>query len=142
MSHGGPAPESLHPVPDDVLAELERVRAHAHAPYSRFQVAALIETEDGRRHVGCNVESSHYKSLCAEAAALAAMVSAGQRRFVRVWILTDEPDCPPCGDCRQRLYEFGGPDAQVMLVDAARRIARCWSVAQLLPTAFTFQPPD
>ena len=123
------------------LATLLQLRASAFAPYSDFHVAALIECPDGSRHGGCNVETSHYKSICAEASAISAMVAAGQRRIQRVWILADgQACCPPCGDCRQRLFEFATPGAEVLLVDEASESARRWTLEALLPAAFRLSP--
>lgn len=121
----------------DQLARLKRVRERAYAPYSGFHVAAVVETEDGDRFFGCNVEVAHFKSVCAEASAISAMIAGGGRRLRRVVILTsgDEP-CPPCGDCRQRLREFADDDAEILLIDDQGRTCRRYTVDQLLPDAF------
>jgi homotetrameric cytidine deaminase len=126
-------------VDSSTLQTLLAVRARAYAPWSDFHVAALIECPDGSRFVGCNVETSHFKSICAEAAAISAMVAAGQRQIRRVWIVADgQACCPPCGDCRQRLFEFADPDCEVLLVDESAGSARRWRMSELLPDAFRF----
>jgi cytidine deaminase len=113
------------------------VRARAWAPYSRFLVGAVLETSDGRRFAGCNVENASYPAgLCAERGALAAAVAAGAREFVRVVIVTDaEVPTPPCGMCRQALVEFA-PALEVISVGINDRSAS-WSLADLLPSPFT-----
>jgi homotetrameric cytidine deaminase len=126
----------------ELLARLKQVRERAYAPYSGFRVAAAVESEDGTIFFGCNVETAHYKSVCAEASALSAMVTAGQRRAARTWILADgDRPCPPCGDCRQRLHEFCDQSVPVYLLDATGRVARRATVGELLPGAFTGVPP-
>jgi cytidine deaminase len=131
------------PLDPGVLAGLQQARERAYAPYSGFRVAAAVEGEDGAIHIGCNVETAHYKSVCAEASALSAMVAAGTRRAVRAWILADgERPCPPCGDCRQRLREFCDEASPVLVVDDAGRITRRFTVGELLPDAFTAEPPS
>ncbi len=124
-----------------ILQALLEVRARAYAPYSGFHVAALIECPDGSRFAGCNVETSHYKSICAEASAISAMVAAGQRQIRRVWIVADgQACCPPCGDCRQRLFEFADDATEVLLIDQSAGSAQRWSLTELLPAGFRLRP--
>ncbi|MEE4637227.1 MAG: cytidine deaminase [Wenzhouxiangella sp.] len=112
-------------------------RQNAYAPYSRHAVAALIVTESGQTFFSCNVESAHYKSVCAEAGAISAMVTAGETRIREVWVLGPGPDhCPPCGDCRQRIHEFADTQTLVHLINDAGRVLKSYSVAELLPEAF------
>lgn len=119
------------------VAMARAVRAHAWAPYSKFLVGAVLETSDGRRFAGCNVENASYPAgLCAERGALAAAVAAGAREFVRVVIVTDaDVPTPPCGMCRQALVEFA-PALEVISVAINDRSAS-WSLSDLLPSPFT-----
>ena len=93
--------------------------AAAYAPYSGFQVGAVVLGEGGGLYSGCNVENASYGiSLRAERAAIAAAIRAGERHLVglAVWgaRLGQAPaPCPPCGACRQALAEFGGPDLPI-----------------------------
>ena len=111
--------------------------ANAHAPYSRFRVGACLRTASGRLHAGANVENASYGlTLCAESAAIAAMVTAGDREIVEVVILTEGAElCPPCGRCRQQLAEFASAQARVHLCgpDGVRLST---TLGELLPLAF------
>jgi cytidine deaminase len=124
--------------PDPRLAEAARaVRAHAHAPYSRFPVGAALRTASGSIHVGCNVENASYPmTSCAEANAICAMVAAGERDIAEVYVYADASEpVTPCGGCRQRLSEFAGPEVPVVMVNLAGAM-RVMTMAELLPGAF------
>lgn len=113
-----------------------RARAHAVASYSNFQVGAAIETEDGEVYSGCNVESAVYgETVCAERVAVWKALSEGARRFRRVAVVADtERLTPPCGACRQILWEFCG-DAEVVLANLGGE-AETMRMSELLPRAF------
>lgn len=124
-------------MPDDVLLEAARtVQRHAYAPYSGYRVGAALETMDGQSFVGCNVESASYGlTICAERSALVAAVAAGHRRFRRIVVVSDsDPPASPCGACRQMLAEFG-LDLRVDAIGPGQ--AQTWTLAELLPDAFT-----
>jgi cytidine deaminase len=93
-------------------------RANAHAPYSHFQVGAALQAEDGRVFTGCNVENATYGlTVCAERVAVWKGISEGARKFGRVVVAADtEVLTPPCGACRQILWEFCG-DIEVTLTN-------------------------
>jgi cytidine deaminase len=112
------------------------VRLRAHAPFSRFLVGAALETPDGQVITGCNVESASYGlTICAERAAVFKAVSEGHRRFVRVAVVADTAEpTPPCGACRQVLWEFGG-NMEVLLANLTEEKARHF-LQDLLPYAF------
>jgi cytidine deaminase len=121
---------------DDLLiAAAVAAKAAAYAPYSNFRVGAAIETAEGHIFVGCNVENASYGlTMCAERVAVGAAVAAGSTKFVRVVVATDvDPPSPPCGACRQVLYEFGA-DAAVESVGPNWN--RQWRLSELLPAAF------
>lgn len=113
-----------------------QARARAYAPFSCFQVGAALLTEEGRIITGCNVESASYGlTMCAERVAVFKMVSEGQRRFTHIAIVVDTATpTPPCGACRQVLWEFGG-DAEVILGDLTGEKAT-YRLRELLPLAF------
>jgi cytidine deaminase len=93
-------------------------RNKAHAPYSHFHVGAAIEAVDGRVFTGCNVENATYGlSVCAERVAIFKAISEGVRKFQRIAVSADtDVLTPPCGACRQILWEFCG-DIEVTLTN-------------------------
>jgi len=103
----------------DLLIEAAvRVRDHAHAPFSDFKVGAALEGEDGQIYTGCNVENATYGlSVCAERVAVFKAISGGARKFRRIAVVADTDKLtPPCGACRQILWEFCG-DIEVILAN-------------------------
>ena len=113
-----------------------QARLRAHAPFSRFLVGAAIEAPDGRVLTGCNVESASYGlTMCAERVAVFKAFSEGVTSGVRVAVVADTAEpTPPCGACRQWLWEFGN-DMEVILADLAGEKAR-FRLRELLPHAF------
>ncbi|QEM82477.1 MULTISPECIES: cytidine deaminase [Halomonas] len=121
----------------DIIATLVAVRSRAYVPYSGHPVGAVLISESGKRYTGANVEVAHYKGLCAEASAIAAMVSAGERRLAEVYVIgPGEHLCTPCGDCRQRLREFATPETVIRVVDAHGKLLKRYSMDELLPDSF------
>jgi cytidine deaminase len=118
-----------------VAAALD-ARTRAQARYSGFKVGAALETDDGAVIVGCNVENATYGlTLCAERVALVKALSDGRTRFTRIAIVADTSDpTPPCGACRQLLWEYCG-DVDVILANLERVTARL-KLASLLPMPF------
>ena len=93
-------------------------RENAHAPFSKFKVGAAIEDDSGRIFTGCNVENATYGlTMCAERVAVFKAISEGARKFKRIAVAADtDALTPPCGACRQILWEFCG-DAELTLVN-------------------------
>ena len=112
------------------------VMANAYSPYSRFKVGAAIECIDGAIFTGCNIENAAFgATMCAEAAAIASAVSAGNRMFKRIAITSDgSAYCVPCGTCRQLLSEFS-PDMEVLCARADGRYVS-YPLSTLLPLVF------
>ena len=98
-----------------------RARENAVATFSKFKVGAALEAADGTVITGCNVENATYGlTICAERVAMFKALSEGHRKFSRVAIVADTEDpTPPCGACRQILWEFGG-DLEVILANLTR----------------------
>src|ERR1043165_8374276 len=96
---------------DELIEQAKQARQEAHAPFSNFQVGAAIMTSDGRVYTGCNIEQPVYSlTMCAERVAIFKAVSEGAREFVKIAVVADfETVTPPCGCCRQSLWEFAGP---------------------------------
>jgi len=117
------------------VAAAVAAKASAYAPYSNFRVGCAIESEDGRVFIGCNVENASYGlTMCAERVAVGAAVAAGAKKFVRIVVATDvDPPSPPCGACRQVLYEFG---TEAAVESVGPNWNRQWRLSELLPAAF------
>jgi cytidine deaminase len=94
----------------DLVAAARRARENADARFSKFKVGAALEAADGTVITGCNIENATYGlTICAERVAMFKAISEGHRVFTRIAIVADtETLTPPCGACRQILWEFGG----------------------------------
>lgn len=101
----------------DLLIEAaKQARENAHAPYSNFRVGAALRSTSGRIFGGCNVENATYGlAMCAERVAIFKAISEGERGFSAIAVVTDtEVLTPPCGACRQLIWEFCGDIAVSM----------------------------
>jgi cytidine deaminase len=123
-------------VSDSLAVAALVARMHAHAPFSNFLVGAALEDETGRVHTGCNVENATLGlTLCAERVAVFKAISEGARRFLRIAIAADTDNLtPPCGACRQILWEFCG-DIEVILVNPSGKMESL-RMKDLFPRAF------
>ncbi len=103
---------------DRLIEAALAARGNAHAPFSNFKVGAAVEDADGRLFTGCNVENATFGlTLCAERVAVFKAVSEGARKFTRVAVAADTDSLtPPCGACRQILWEFCG-DVELVLTN-------------------------
>jgi cytidine deaminase len=121
---------------DPLVEAALRARENAHAPYSKFKVGAAIEDSAGAIHTGCNVENATYGlSVCAERIAIFKAISEGVRKFRRVAVSADtESLTPPCGACRQILWEFCG-DVEIVLVNLAGK-SETLRLGSLFPRPF------
>ncbi len=111
-------------------------RENAHAPYSKFRVGAALEDASGCVHTGCNIENATYGlTLCAERVAVFKAISEGAREFRRIAIAADTDTLtPPCGACRQILWEFCG-DIEIVLLNP-RGKSETLRLKELFPRAF------
>jgi cytidine deaminase len=128
---------ALHVDWSALFAAAERARTQAYAPYSKFRVGAAVLMEDGSIVSGCNVENASYGlGVCAERNALAFAVLQGKRKLQAAAIVADgQEPCPPCGACRQVMFEFGGPSVPVRFRNAQGE-ERALTLGELLPSAF------
>ena len=119
-----------------LINQARRARRKAFAPFSGFQVGAAVETTRGRIYTGANVESASYGlTVCAERVAIFKAVSAGERAFKRLAVVADsERLTPPCGACRQIIWEFCG-DIEIIFANLAGRSA-VRRMKKLLPEPF------
>jgi cytidine deaminase len=119
------------------LAKLaSEAREYAIAPWSNFLVGAALLTDDGSVFTGCNIENATLSlTLCAERVALFKALSEGKRHFEKISIVTDAKTLtPPCGACRQLLWEFCG-DIEVELVNLQGG-TELRHITELLPSPF------
>ncbi len=121
---------------DVLIAAARSARELAHAPFSNFRVGAAVRAKSGRIFTGCNVENATFGlTLCAERVAIFKAISEGERGFDAVAVVADtETLTPPCGSCRQILWEFCG-DAEVVLANLRGEIER-YRMSALLPKPF------
>ena len=124
---------------DDLINAAKEARANAYCPYSNFSVGAAIVDDQGRLHVGCNVENAAYPlGNCAEAAAIADMVQEGGKRIVKIAVVGGSGQigpCTPCGGCRQRIREFADAEIVVLAIDDSGEWQE-YSIETLLPASF------
>ncbi len=121
---------------DRLVAAARAGREHAVARFSGFKVGAALLTPDGAIISGCNVENATYGlTVCAERVAMFKALSEGHREFVAVAVVADtDAPTPPCGACRQILWEFGG-DLEVFLANLTEHKGT-YRLADLLPLPF------
>jgi cytidine deaminase len=119
-----------------LVAEARAARDRAIAPYSHFKVGAALRLKDGRTVTGCNVENASYGlTVCAERVALLKALSDGFREFTMIAVVADtDSPTPPCGPCRQLLWEYCG-DIPVVLANLQGIVAQ-HQLSALLPFPF------
>jgi cytidine deaminase len=121
---------------EGLLAAARAAREFAQAPYSKFKVGAALETVEGVIVSGCNIENATYGlTLCAERVALVKALSDGHTVFTRIAVVADtEAPTPPCGPCRQLLWEYCG-DVEILLGNLGALTGR-YRLSSLLPLPF------
>ena len=121
---------------DPLVTAARQARERARATFSHFKVGAAIETADGVVITGCNIENATYGlTVCAERVAMFKAISDGHDSFRRIAIVADtEAPTPPCGPCRQILWEFAG-DIDVILANLTEEKGR-YRMSALLPLPF------
>jgi len=120
----------------DLIGAARRARENADAAFSHFKVGAALEAADGTVITGCNIENATYGlTICAERVAMFKALSDGHRAFIRIAIVADTAaPTPPCGACRQILWEFGGNmEIQLANLKAPKGTHR---LKELLPLPF------
>lgn len=124
-------------VADELFELAQEVQQHAHVPYSHFRVGAALRTASGRTFAGANVENAAYpEGMCAEASAIAAMASAGERVIDTLVTVCDGTVLStPCGGCRQKIREFASATT-VVHAAGPEGVRRSYTMAELLPDGF------
>ena len=122
--------------PEDLLSAAIYARQKAYAPYSGFKVGAALRGSAGEIFSGCNVENASYGlTFCAERTTVCTAVAAGIRTFTQMVIVADsETPCPPCGACRQFLFEFA-PNLELWVANLSGE-TKFYRLSDLLPEAF------
>jgi cytidine deaminase len=113
-----------------------QARSQSIAPFSSFQVGAAVRAESGKVYTGCNIESASYGlTVCAERVAIWKALSEGERHFTELAVVADtETLTPPCGTCRQIIWEFA-KSANIVFANL-RGETETFQIAELLPRAF------
>jgi cytidine deaminase len=124
--------EDLQPL----IEAAQEAREHSVAPFSNFKVGAAVKTESGKVYTGCNVESASYGlTVCAERVAIWKALSEGERNFTELAVVADtETLTPPCGTCRQIIWEFAR-GANIVFANLNGKSEE-FHMADLLPHAF------
>ena len=119
-----------------LIAAAKKARENAHAKFSNFKVGAALRTKVGKIYGGCNVENATYGlTICAERVAIFKAISEGEREFDAIAVATDTGALtPPCGACRQLIWEFCG-DVPVILSNLAGK-SEVMRMSTLFPKPF------
>ena len=121
---------------DALISRARAARGHAYAPYSGFLVGAALLATSGRVYTGANIEcASLGGTLCAERAALAAAITAGERRFVLLAVAGGDRPLTPCGICRQVMMEFCDPGTFEILLGTPEKY-EIYTLKEILPLGF------
>ena len=121
----------------EFFPRLEALLKNAYAPYSKFPVAAVIKGASGAIYSGVNVENAAYpQGWCAEASAIAAMVSSGETEIYELAVMAESDEiCTPCGGCRQKIREFAGEDLKIFCF-GPDGLKATYTLGELLPYSF------
>ena len=114
----------------------KQAREKASAPFSNFKVGAVLLGKTGEIFTGCNIENASYGlTMCAERVAIFKAISEGARNFQKIVVVADTENLtPPCGACRQIIWEFCG-DIEVVLANLQGK-TETFQMKELFPRAF------
>jgi cytidine deaminase len=121
---------------EKLIEAAKKARERAFAPYSNFKVGAALLGKNGETFTGCNVENASYGlTMCAERVAIFKAISEGANCFERIVVVADTENLtPPCGACRQIIWEFCG-DIPVTFANLQGAVETV-QMSELLPRAF------
>ena len=122
---------------ENYIKATKEAMSKAYVPYSNYPVGALIVTNNGNTYSGCNVENASYPlGNCAEAAAIASMVLAGEKHIRMIYVMTKNDEGGiPCGGCRQRIREFSDENTQIIMC-SPDGVQQRINLSELLPNSF------
>ncbi|CAN5636596.1 cytidine deaminase [soil metagenome] len=120
----------------ELIESAKTAREKAFAPYSNFKVGAAVQTKSGKIFTGCNIENASYGlTMCAERVAIFKAISEGEKEFTNIAVVADTENLtPPCGPCRQIIWEFCG-DVPVTFANLHGK-TETLPIKELLPRAF------
>lgn len=120
----------------ELVEAATKAREKAVAPFSKFKVGAALKTKDGKIYTGCNIENASYSlTICAERVAIFKAISEGETEFEEIAVVADTEELtPPCGPCRQIIWEFCG-DIPVTMTNLKGKTETI-QMSELLPRAF------
>lgn len=123
---------------EEWLKEVQEAQSRAYTPYSKFNVGALLVTEDDKYIYGANIENAAYPAtICAERSALVSAYSNNITKFKAIVIVTDAEDpASPCGTCRQVMKELCSDDMPVYMTSKSGTVIKR-TVDELLPLGFS-----
>lgn len=121
---------------NELIEAAKKARENSHAPYSKFRVGAAVRAKDGKIYTGCNIETASFSpTICAERVAIWKAVSEGESEFTEIAVVADTEELtPPCGVCRQIIWEFCG-DIPVIFANLQGK-DEIIPMRELLPRAF------
>lgn len=122
----------------ELLEAAKKAAENSYSPYSHYKVGCAVKTKDGHIFTGCNVENASYSlTICAERNAIFKAISEGHRTFSEMVVYVDsEESFPPCGACRQVIYEFA---PEIEIIYANRKAIHKAFITELFPSAFTLK---
>lgn len=122
---------------NDLLEKAKEVSKKAYAPYSKFYVGACVLAASGNTYVGCNVENASYGlAICAERNAIANAIASGETSIQAIAIYSPNMEnCPPCGACRQVIFEFN-TNKEIEVITQAESGYKVYKINELLPQGF------
>lgn len=128
-------------IKDLITQAIDNIK-YSYAPYSEFNVSAVLETASGEIYTGVNIENAAYSPTnCAERTAIFKAVSEGHRDFSRIVVLGGSKSnivdfVTPCGVCRQVLVEFANPEKFEIILAKSVDEYRVFKLSELLPHSF------
>ena len=122
--------------PEELIARAVEARENACADYSNYKVGAALVSASCKVYSGCNIENSTYGlTVCAERVALWKALSEGERKFTQIAVVTSsETPAPPCGACRQLLWEYCG-DIEIVLANL-QGVRKTLRLTEIFPRPF------
>jgi cytidine deaminase len=110
----------------------------SYAPYSKFNVAAIVETDKGA-FSGVNIENSSFgATICAERVAIFSAITAGAYKFKNLYLITSSENeiVMPCALCLQVMSNFFDQNVNIICYSYSGK-KKIYKFKDLLPVAFT-----